>query len=387
MITRDAVRELAQFESEEGCAITFYYQPETPQDQSHRQEAILVKDLVREALKQGEKEGKNACARADLQRILEIAEGLHGNGGRAKAIFADSKQGVWREFDMPPWLPGTQLIINRRFHLKPLAPIVEAKPRVWVCVLDRTKARLFKFNHGEVTELVDFFSDVPRFGKSDGWMGYDAGHKERRIAHDALQHYKQVVEELMAIYDRGGLDAVAFGCREETWAEMQEVLHPYLKQRLIGHFRVDPASVTPAEIAERVETMLDKQEMTRRQVLVREVLGEAHRKGNGAVGLRRVLRSLEAGEVQTLLIGERFRALGSECHNCGHVDLKIGNCPACGQKTHEVDDLTDALIGRALRKGMDVVYIQNDPEFEKVGHIAALLRFRADQNTAMKQAS
>ena len=106
-----------------------------------------------------------------------------------------------------------------------------------------------------------------------------------------------------------------------------------------------------------------------------------------AVGLRRVLRSLETGEMQTLLIGERFKAVGSECPNCGHVDMKTGDCAACGQQTNETEDLTDALISHALRKGVDVVYIQNDPEFEKAGHIAALLRFRADQNTAMKMVS
>ena len=30
MITRDDIRELANFHSPEGCAVTFYYQPKTP---------------------------------------------------------------------------------------------------------------------------------------------------------------------------------------------------------------------------------------------------------------------------------------------------------------------------------------------------------------------
>lgn len=386
MITREAIRELAQFESEEGCAITFYYQPETPQDQSHRQEAIFVKDLVRAALKHSEADGNSKCARADLERILEIAESLHGNGGRAKAIFADSRQGVWREFDLPAWLPATQLIVNRRFHLKPLAPIVDSRPKVCVVLVDRSKARLFDFDHGKVNETIDFFNELPRLGKSDGWAGFDAGHKERKISNDAMQHYKHVADALLSIHERGALEALAVGCREEVWADFEQALHPYLKQRLIGHFRVDPAAIAPTGVAEHVQGILEEQEMSRRQGLVREVLGEAHRNANGAVGLRRVLRSLGTGEMQTLLIGEHFKAAGSECPNCGHVDMKTGDCAACGQQTNEVGDLTDALISHALRKGVDVAYIQNDPEFEKAGHIVALLRFRADQNTAMKLA-
>ncbi len=89
MITREAIRELAAYESKDGCAVTFYYQPVTPKDQSHRKEAILVKDLVREALRSAEKGGRNECARQDLNRILDTAERIHNNGGKAKAIFAD----------------------------------------------------------------------------------------------------------------------------------------------------------------------------------------------------------------------------------------------------------------------------------------------------------
>src|SRR4051794_17216127 len=117
MITRDMIRELAAFESPESCAVTFYYQPTATQNQSHRDDVILVKDLVREALREAEKDGgKIQCARDDLKRILAVAEGMHGNGRRAKAIFADSDTGVWHEFDLPPSLAGTQLIVNRRFH-------------------------------------------------------------------------------------------------------------------------------------------------------------------------------------------------------------------------------------------------------------------------------
>ena len=44
MITRDEIRELANFHSPETCALTFYYQPATPQDLSYRGESIMVKN-------------------------------------------------------------------------------------------------------------------------------------------------------------------------------------------------------------------------------------------------------------------------------------------------------------------------------------------------------
>src|SRR5512141_651349 len=98
MITREAIRELASHESQAGCAVSFYYQPSTPKDQSHREEALFLKELVRNAMKSAEIGGPNACARADLERILGMAERIHNNGGKAKVIFADGSKGIWQEF-------------------------------------------------------------------------------------------------------------------------------------------------------------------------------------------------------------------------------------------------------------------------------------------------
>lgn len=388
MITREIIRELAAFESPEGCAVTFYFQPDTPQNKSHREEAILVKDLVRGALREAEREGgKIACARGDLRRILDIADHMHNNSGKAKAIFADSSKGIWHEFDIAPTLEKTQLIVNRRFHLKPLTPVIEHAPTVMVCVMDRSKARLFRFERDKVEEMADFFNQVPRRGRSDGWAGYDAGHAERKVMNDARQHFKFVCETLLELYQRDGFEMLVIGCRDEQWSEIEPVLHSDLKKSLLGHFRIDPALADLEEIREKTESILEEHRVGRLEGLVREVLGEAHRNARGAIGLRRVLRSLETGEVQTLLIGRQFKASGYECGNCGHIDFgDVRQCAACGQHPKPVDDVSDAILGSALRNNIEVMYVEDHPEFEKAGHIGALLRFRADQNTPMKLA-
>ena len=71
MITRADIRDLANFHSPEGCAVTFYYQPTAPANRSHREEVIRVKDQVNNALREAEKAGgRHKSAAADLQRIL-----------------------------------------------------------------------------------------------------------------------------------------------------------------------------------------------------------------------------------------------------------------------------------------------------------------------------
>jgi hypothetical protein len=51
MITREQIHELAQFEDQGACALSFYFQPTAPRNKAHKEEAILTKDLAREALR------------------------------------------------------------------------------------------------------------------------------------------------------------------------------------------------------------------------------------------------------------------------------------------------------------------------------------------------
>jgi peptide chain release factor subunit 1 len=383
MITREELRQLAEVESKENAAVTFYYQPRTPQNKSHREEVILVKDLVKQAMRQAH--AANG-ARPDLDRILQMAEQLHGNHARAKAVFACHAQGVWREFDLPPLLPATQVVVNRRFHLRPLAALAMGSPRCCVALVDRERARLFTLWNGDITEHAGLFDVLPRRVRTDGFAGYNAGHKERHIDNEAMRHFKHVAERLLDLQAREGCEAFIIGCRDETWPELEPHLHPYIRQRLTGRFAADPAEATLDQVKEQAERVLREHEEAQRQGLVREVLGEAQRNARGTVGLRRVLESLERGEVQSLLIGQNFSAQAVECTNCAHLDTRmVKNCAVCGHETRELDDVADVLVRRALRGGLDFVPIQ-DEALEKAGNIGALLRFRADQNTPQKLA-
>jgi len=383
MISREDVRELAQFQcnKQESCALSFYFQPRTPQNKSHREEVILAKDLVRNALRESQKNGKNGCARVDLNRILDLAGNMHGNQMRAKAIFACSAENMWREFDLPPQLPGTQLFVNRRFHLKPLGPLLGAQPRLSVAVVDRHRARFFDLRLDELKERESLFHPFPRRGRGDGLGGYDGGHAERSVADEALHHYKAVAERLQEELEKGLWEKLIVSCHHSNWPEFEPHLHPYVKQRVLGHFSADVATISNEQIRDEASRMLRQALDDRRQTLLREAIGQAKGNSLGVTGLRRVLRSLEVGEVQTLFLGEDFTARAVECTNCGHLDSHmVSYCALCGRATRELEDVCDAIVPAAIRRDVELFYVKDDPEFDRVGNIAALLRFRADQN-------
>ncbi len=382
MITREDIRELAQFQfdDKDSCALSFYFQPRPPQNKSHREEAILAKDLVRNAMREAEKNGKNGCARADLLRMLSVAETLHGHQTRAKVIFACGAKNLWREFDLPPELPGSQLFVNSRFHLKPLALLLGAQRRVCVALVNRQRARLFDLRLDELKERDGIYRDVPRRTRSDGYAGYNAGHHERHIAEEALHHYKDVAARLKDEAEKGAWEKLIIGCQDNHWPEFEPQLHPYVMQRLLGRFSTDVVTATNDEIHAHASRILAESRDNRRKSVVREALNQAKSNNRGVTGLRRVLRSLELGEVQTLLMGENYSAHAVECTNCGHLDAHIvRHCPVCGHATRELDDVSDAIIPAAIRRDIELFYVKNDDEFDRAGNIAALLRFRADQ--------
>jgi peptide subunit release factor 1 (eRF1) len=386
MITREELRQLAQFESSEGCAISFYFQPQTPQDKSHRDEAILVKDLVRDTLRRSERNGNRQGIREDLQRILAASESLHGNHSRGKAIFACNEHGLWRELDLPPRLGRSQIIVNSRFHLKPLVAAFAEAPRACIALLDREKARIFELQGEILTQKPEVeFGRMPRVGRSDGFEGYEGGHRERHVENEVMNRFKLFAESVHILMNRDRFETLLIGCRDEAWPEIEPHLSSYVKQRLAGHFLVDPSFASGAEVHQAAKAMLEQDRNSEQQSLVREVIGQAARNGRGAVGLRRVLTALERQEVQVLVVGRDFQAEAVECRNCGHLDTRmVKSCAVCGQATRELTDVADALVDLALRNGAEIQFVHNDPELEKAGRIGALLRFRGDQNTAEK---
>src|SRR5579864_1061680 len=247
-ITREQIRELAEFQDKKSCAVSFYFQPSTPRNKAHKEDVILIKDLAREALRGLESQGKKECARADMDRILRLAGELRSNGTHGKAVFACAAQNIWREYDVPANLPATQLFIDRHFHLKPIAQLLGALPRLGVVLVDRHRARVFDLRLGELTEREDLFHPLPRRGRSDGFAGYDAGHAQRRVEDEARHHFKNVAEALKELIEKGVIDKWILGCLDVHRSLLEPQLHPYVSKALIGRFTADVGHISNDEI-------------------------------------------------------------------------------------------------------------------------------------------
>jgi hypothetical protein len=251
--------------------------------------------------------------------------------------------------------------------------------------VDREVNRLLKYQNGKVIE--DQFPEQDR-EQRDVRAGVGTGGSskdERRVGHEVMHHFKTLTNHLLYLYERDEFEGLMIGGRPEMLPTFTQYLSTPVQQVLIGTFHCDPGLCTKEQVCDEVERMLEERRISERQGLLREVTGESKRNGRGAVGLAKVLQSLERGEVQQLVIGSDFGAKGTLCPNCSHLESRmLDQCPACSTHMLEYDDITDVVIARAYGSKADVVVL-DEPEFQN--RIGALLRFRADQNTPKKLAS
>ncbi len=379
-MTREQIRQLAEFKDNNSSAVSFYFQPSTPRNKAHKEDTILIKDLAREAIRNLESKEKRESAKDDINRILRLSGELRTNGTHAKAVFACSKKHVWAEFDLPPTLPGTQLFVDSYFHLKPMAQLLGASPLLAIVLLDRHRARIFDLRLGELTEREDLFHPLTRRGRSDGFGGYEGGHAQRRVEDEVRQHFKNIAENLKELLEKGVFEKWILACQDTHRSLFEPQLHPYVSQALIGRFHADLARATRDEIKSHAEQILGEWQNERRRELIELAVDNARSHRRGVTGLRRVLRSLELGEVQTLLVGDNLQAHAVECSHCGHIDAHlVSYCPMCGRATQEIVDVGEAILPWVIRRDVETFYVKQDAEFDKVGNIAALLRFRAEK--------
>jgi hypothetical protein len=236
MMTRDEIRELAAFQADEtkgACALSFYFQPDPPQDRSHRREAIVAKDIVKQALKSAAAVGKNGFLHADLDRVLELATNLRGHT-QGRAVFACAAQNFWKEYELPPQVGATHIYLQPQFQLKPLAALLGAQPALCVVVVDRQRARFFDLRLDDLRERGAVVHMLSRNGSRDGYNGCEGGHAQRRVSEEALQHFKAVSERLRIDFEKGIWDRLVVGCQDANWTEFESHLHPYVEKRLIG---------------------------------------------------------------------------------------------------------------------------------------------------------
>jgi peptide subunit release factor 1 (eRF1) len=250
-----------------------------------------------------------------------------------------------------------------------------------VALIDRQRARFLEIHFDHMAEAAVLTNAIPRRGRSDGYAGYDGGHAQRHAEDEVRRHFRAAAEQLRSACERKQFDALVIGCQDVNWPEIDNQLHASLRKKLLGRFSADLSSLTDDQARAEADRIVRESLHQHHDTLIREVIQEAKSRGRGVTGLRRVLRSIELGEVETILMARDFAARAVECVACRHLDSHlVPYCPLCGRATRQLEDVCEALVPAAIRSNIGLVLVPSDEALDRVGNIAAQLRFRADRN-------
>ena len=383
-VSVEELKELAGFWAEKGDALSVYLQVK-PSQLSYKEELIFAKEKIQEAL--GTLKGKNPAEGADIQRVMETVTGMKGNEGRAKVIFACSRQKVWHEYNLPGDF-GARAEVGPAFTLAPLLAQHQGGRRYCIALADRNRARLLLLEAGQISEHSQILDEDKEKIRTTG--ARKSAHLERKKDEQVKKHYSFLAEHLLHFHEHKDYDELIIGCRDEMWPEIEAELHPELKRILVGRFLVDPGLAAAELIKEKAQVIVDQRDREEEARLVEKSVGAAAAKGLGAMGLTAVMGALEKGEVRTLLWPKR-NVKGPHaawlCRNCGHLETaEADTCALCGWGMRRFARAEEALLRHTLGRGIEVRLLRC-AKLPPPNEVAALLRFRAETHAPQALAS
>jgi len=225
-----------------------------------------------------------------------------------------------------------------------VGPLVEALPgpRWAVALVSRKHGRIFAGTETALVEVSDVDDDVHRWHAQGGWS---QARFQRGIEKEAKDHVGHVCERLFALHRSRPIDRLAIGGPTEIRPVVEDGLHPYLHERMVGHLEADVERATAEQVLEQVGALMAEERAQREREAIGKVM-EGLGTGNRSVaGPDDVLTALDDRRVATLLVSK-----GS------------------------TGDRVERAIEDALAQSAEIVVVESEA-LDSLGEVAALLRY------------
>jgi peptide subunit release factor 1 (eRF1) len=334
--------------------------------------------LLREAREKAAGFGPEAVrsVAADLDRIASwVRGGFDRSHTKALAFFACSADGFFDVIESP--LPvSNEIVVNHTPHVRPLESILQAYERFAVLLVDRQRARLFRFELGELTEHTEVFDAVPRGGDQAGHPGQGSrgAHVQRHSEEVAHRHLKHAAEVTFAELQERPVEHVILGGPHEIVVELEGLLHPWIKDRVADRL-VIPTTAGAEEVRQAALTVEAAVARQGEAALVERLRNAIGTGAGGVAGLEATLAALVERRVETLLVSEGYATEGWRCRSCRYLGPKGRRCPVCSNSMDLVDDVVEEAVEEALANKCRVQMVRENADLDVLGRIGALLRF------------
>ncbi len=375
-LTKSRLRALADTRAENGRVISVFLNldPTYFATPPARATAIasLLNDLEHKVAEiEGSHELKQQLAedveliKAEFQRP-DLAEG----GTQGLAIVCNSDAGLFESISLPHPV-DSRVEVDTTAYVEPLVAAGTSE-RWLVLLVNRSKARFF-VGSAEGLEETDQLEDAVHRQHSQG--GWSQARYQRGVDEQVADHLKHTGDVAFQIFKRRPFDHVLLAAPDETYGDVENALHPYVRERLAGRIQVDIGASSLQDVQAAATEAISKHLIEReRQVLdrVAEHLGRGER---GAAGLDAVLDALNQARVEILLVQDHLEAPGSRDPETQMLAGENGASPT-GGTMETVDNVIEEALQKAVETNAEVLVVrEHRDEIEQHGGIAALLRF------------
>lgn len=363
MLDERDVRELAAFQAEQ-CPVLSLYLSTDPSRHLKDEVKLTLRAMLRQA------DGLGAST-ADIQRVEQFIEFEYDWQAKGVAMFSCQDSDFWRA--IPVSVPVTNhVFVADRPYVKPLGDILDEHGSYVVALVNQESARLILSRMGMVEDAAGIIGTELKRHKQGGWA---AERLQRREEEKAYRNLKDVVKLTRDFCKGHTCNRLVVGGTDETVAKFVGMLPKALSSKVVGTISID-MEASESEILERAQQAISEAEREREAEAVRQMITAAVKGGAGAIGLADTLTALQEERVHRLLIAEDFKGSAYRCEHCGYITAhETETCVYCGGAMVKIEDAGDAIVRRAIERGVDVDFIPDNEDLRKAGSIGAILRY------------
>ena len=373
-VTWQALRELAGFRSEHGCAFSLYLDLDpsttpTPADAETRLRSLLTRAEKEFANGGGRSHDAKVAVGRDLERIREWWAGeFDRDGARGVAVFASGSDSFWRVLPLPRAVPD-EVHLGRQLRLTPLVDLAGDGDGALVAFVNRERGQVFQLRSGRLEEIVDRTDEQPGQHDQGGWS---QARFQRHIEKLVAEHLKAVGGEIDKRVRRARGPQLVIVAPEELRSEIEGALSAEARDSIVGWAHAE-AHATPAELLEVARPHLDHARVARVGELLDRWREERGRNGRAAAGWATTLEAASDGRVELLLLADRADGEAFFCPSCGRAQVDAGQCPLDGTELDR-DAAADLAVHATLAHGGSVASVLGG-ELDDAAGVGALLRF------------
>jgi peptide subunit release factor 1 (eRF1) len=376
-LNSDLLRRLADLRPDGARVLSLFLNLDPSQFGTARARTTEINSLLDEAarcVRDGDDltHDQEQALRADVERAREYLSGADFEGAHGLALFVCGPADLFEPVKLPRPI-DTRACVDDSPLVEPLAEL--ATRGTWcVLLVNRQVARMLRGSPERLDELPPVLDDVHRQHDQGGWS---QARYQRSVDKEVQDHLKRTAEVVFRRFRRSPFERMLLGGPEEILSDVEQRLHPYLRERIAGRVKVDVENTTPEAIRKAASPVMDEVDTAReREALDRleEAIGAG---GRGAAGLDQTIGALNERRVETLLLVDGLSAPGVYCRSCGWVGVEeISRCPADGGELERRDDVVESAIELAILQSAEVLIARHHgDELERHGGVGAVLRF------------